>query len=185
MVPVDRRHLLPTLVVAYPATFVVLATRPHCPEGCPGFGFVDGVAVLAVVVGSLLVSFAVTTVLDRTRWSGHRFVRAATTPADATVVVLALFYIALVGFLALDAVDGPGGAWKVAALPLSLLPYAPVWALYAGTFYLAFILNQLGGASSPTLTLLVRATVVVVGFGATPVWQFWLTKLVVGRLGGR
>ena len=188
MAPVRREHLLPFLCVAYPTTFALLETRPYCRPGCGPFGAADLVALAAVVVGSSLASvLVVRTTLGRGIGHAGRADGPVTArvraPSGPTVALLVVTYLAFAGFVVLDAANVAEALWKPVVLPGSLLPFAPVWLLYAGTFVLAAVLGAVGATGSPTLTVAVRVAVVVVGFAGSAIWQFALVEALVGRRG--
>lgn len=181
-----REHLLPFLVVAYPATFALLQTRPYCGPDCGPFSVADVLALVAVVAGSLLASVLVVRPLLARTLDGPGSPSGPTanrvrSPSGPTVTVLVGAYLAFVAFLALDVANVAEALWKPVLLPASLLPFAPVWALYAATFYLALVFQFAGVGPSSGLTLVVRSVVVLVGFGTAPIWQFFLVSGLLGR----
>ena len=186
MTRIGRDHLLPFLVVAYPATFAILQARPYCSPRCGTLSSLDLLAVAAVIATSLLASVLagpalLTRALGPPGGSDGTFAARLRSPSRPTVVVLLGLYAALVALLGLDVANVAEAVWKPAILPASLLPFAPVWALYAGTFALALAFRIVGVGSSPALTSVVRFVVVVGGFGASAVWQFLLVEGLPGR----
>lgn len=182
---IGRGHLLPFLVVAYPATFGLLQVRPYCGSRCGPFA-AHVVALVAVAAGSLLASVLVVSpilarAIDRSGRSDDPLAASVRSPSGPTVAVLAGSYLAFVGFLFLDVANVAEAIWKPVFLPASFLPFAPVWALYAGTFVLAVVFRLAGVAWPPGLTPAVRLLVVGGGFACSAVWQLLLVEGLLGR----
>lgn len=185
MARLGRDTLLPSLVVAYPATFALLQARPYCPR-CGGFSAVDVAALVVVAAGSLLAAvMGGPPLLARTVGlpgrSDDPFAASVRSPSRPTVAVLLGLSLAFAAFVALDVADVAEAVWKPVVLPLSFVLFAPVRAIYAGTFVFALALGAVGVGSPPALGWVVLSLVVGVGSGASAVWQFLLVEGLLGR----
>ena len=179
-----RSVTLPFLMIALPATFVLFQGGQYCGSFCFQPTFSGVVALAGVLVGTYVFASVTTAVLGlSTRWEGTRLQRWLLTPSRPAVgVVLALFGVFLLALTA-DSLDLYEAVWKPMLLPLSFPLFAPVWVLYGVTFPLSVVFSVAGVESTPAIRLVVRATVVVVGFSLSAVWQTLIVSILVDGFG--
>jgi hypothetical protein len=175
---------LPFLMIALPATFVLFQGKRYCEPLCFQPTLTGVVSLAGVLVGAYVVASSVTVILGlSTRWEGTRLQRWLFTPSRPAIgVLLALFGVFLLALTA-DSLDLYEAVWKPMLLPLSFPLFAPVWVLYGVTFPLSVVFSVFGVESTLAIRLVVRATVVVVGFSLSAVWQTLIVSILVDGLG--
>lgn len=174
-----RRSAIPFLVLAEPLVFFLFQGGTYCEPVCIELS-PTGLGTLGlVIVGTWVVVVAVTTWTAQTFEFNSRWLGRLTNPRRPTLVLLFTLFGAFLFFLMLDAASVPGALWKPIVLPASLVPFLPVWALYAATYPVALIGGVVGIEFGGTATLLVRTVVLFGGFGLAALWQAVLATLVV------
>jgi hypothetical protein len=178
------RVVVPFLLLAYPATFLLYRGGPYCGPFCftptlAGAGRVVGAIGVSLVLASLItLAFAVNG--RNGGWAGSRGLIA---PDGSASVALVGLFAAFTGFLTLDALSLYEPLWKPIVLPASFLLFLPAWALYVATFPLGALFSTAGVESSLFLTLALRGIVVFVGLALSAVWQSLLVSGVANALG--
>lgn len=106
-------------------------------------------------------------------------------PRRPTLALLFALFGGYLFLLTLETTSVPGALWKPIVLPLSIVPFLPIWLLYLATYPLALIGGVVGFEFGGPVTLLVRTVVLFGGFGLAALWQAVLTTLVVEALQSR
>jgi hypothetical protein len=174
-----RQSAIPFLVLAEPLTFFLFQGGTYCESLCVQPTPIGLGTLGLVLVGSSVVVAAVTTLATRSLKTDSTWIDRLTHPRRLTLVLLFAFFGGFLFFLTLDATSVPGALWKPIVLPLSLVPFLPVWALYAATYPVALIGSVVGIEFGGGATLLVRSVVLFGGFGFAAIWQAVLATLVV------
>lgn len=171
---------LPFLMLAYPVTFLLFQGGRYCSPICfsPTLSGVISLAVSLLVLGPFASGVAV---FLGTVGIGddYGFVRRLATPPRLARAVLLGLFGAFIVFLTLDALTLYEAIWKPIILPISLLLFAPVWALYVATFPLAILFSVAGIDPSAVVTLATRAVIIAVGFPLSAVVQTYAVSTVV------
>ena len=180
-----RRSAIPFLVLAEPLAFFLYQGGTYCDPVCVEPSPTGIATLVLILVGTWVVAAAVTTWTAQTVEFKGRWLGRLTNPRRPTLVLLFVHLGGYLFFLTLEATSVPGALWKPIILPLSLVPFLPVWALYAATYPVALIGGALGIAFGGTATILVRTVVLFGGFGLAAIWQAVLATLVVEAIQSR
>ena len=180
-----RWSAIPFLVLAEPLAFFLFQggayCEPVCVEPTP-----TGLGTLGLIlVGTWVVAAASTTWFSQFVEFDNRWMGRLVNPRGTTLILLFVHFGAFLSFLTLDATLVPGALWKPIVLPLSLVSFLPVWALYAATYPVALVAGIVGIEFGGTATLLVRSVVLFGGFGLAAIWQAVLATLVVEAVRSR
>ena len=180
-----RRSAIPFLVLAEPLSFFLFRGGAFCEPVCVeptsrGLGTLG-----LILVGTWVLAAMATTWSTRYLEFGRRWLGRFVNPRRPTLALLFAHFGAFLCFLTLDATAVPAALWKPIVLPLSLVPFLPVWTLYAATYPVALIAGLVGVEFGETATLLVRTIVLFGGFGLSAIWQAVLATLVVEAVQSR
>lgn len=180
-----HRSAIPFLVLAEPLAFFLFQSVDYCGPLCVQ-PTPTGIGTLGLVlVGMWLTAAAVTILATRTLELDAPWLDRLTNPRRPTLAILFALFGGYLFFLTLEATSVPGALWKPIVLPLSLLPFLPVWALYAVTYPLAIVVGLVGLEFSPAGTVLLRGVILFGGFGLAAIWQALLTSIVVEAIWSR
>jgi hypothetical protein len=171
---------LPFLVLAYPVTFLLYQGGRYCEPVCfeptpMGFVAIAG-TLIAVGVIATGIALGLRRIMENTDSTA---VRPLIAPSRWASILLLTVFGGFVLFLTLDAVALYEAFWKPIVLPLSFVPFLPVWLLYGLTYPLAVLYSIAGVEPSPFITVLTRSVVIAVGFPLSAVMQTYLVDLAV------
>ena len=180
-----RRSAILFLVLAEPLAFFLLQGGAYCEPVCVEPTPIGLGTLGLILVGTWVVAVGTTTWTSQLIGFEKRWLARLGYPRGPTLALLFAHFGAFLFFLMLDATSVPGALWKPIVLPLTLVSFLPVWALYAATYPLALIGSFVGIEFGETATLLVRSVVLIGGFGLAAIWQAVLATLVVEAVQSR